>query len=127
MKKEWEKLTAAARSVKRQSTHWLQDCLIRNAGTKYGLEYGFDGIRDEDDYRARVPLISYEDILPLIQDMSEGKADVLFAGNPVAFEKTGGSGGGEKIVPYSAESIRDFRNALLPWLASLSETYSLGT
>ena len=127
MKRGWEVLTDAARTVKMQPTHWLRDSLIRNAETEYGREYGFDSIRDEDEYRSRVPLISYEDILPMIQDMSEGKADVLFAGKPAAFEKTGGSGGGEKIIPYSAESLRDFRNALLPWLDSLAETYSLGT
>jgi len=127
MRKGGKTLAEATHPIKKSHAEWLLNNLIRNAGTKYGHEYGFERIRDADDYRACVPLISYEDILPLIQDICEGRSDVLFAGKPVAFEKTGGSEGGEKIIPYSHESIKDFRNALFPWVERLSKTYALGS
>jgi hypothetical protein len=130
MKAGWEKLIAAARMAESEhagATSWLQTCLERNAATEYGRAYGFENMRDVDDYRARVPLTVYDDLKPFIEKILAGTADVLFAGNPVAFEKTGGSGGGEKIIPYSRESLRDFRNALLPWIASLAEIYGLGS
>ena len=129
VKKGWETMTASARQIKKQPdpVRWLRDCLTRNAETEYGRRYNFRDIRDENEYRERVPLISYDEIASFIEEMAEGKSNILFTGKPVAFEKTGGSGGGEKIVPYSAESLNDFRNALLPWLGSLAEIYSLGT
>ncbi|GHV35965.1 hypothetical protein FACS1894187_09760 [Synergistales bacterium] len=130
MKTGWEKLITAARTVESEragAPSWLQTCIEYNAATEYGRAYGFKNICDVDDYRTRVPLTVYEDLKPFIEKILAGTADVLFAGSPIAFEKTGGSGGGEKIIPYSRESLRDFRNALLPWIASLAGIYGLGS
>jgi hypothetical protein len=49
----------------------------------------------------------------------------LFPGLPVAFECTGGSAGGSKLIPYSDASLNDFRSALLPWLADLIARHAL--
>jgi hypothetical protein len=130
MKAGWGKLITAARTAESEcagAPSWLQTCLEHNSTTEYGRAYGFENIRDVDDYRTRVPLTVYEDLKPFIEKILAGTADVLFAGSPIAFEKTGGSGGGEKIIPYSRESLRDFRNALLPWIASLARIYGLGS
>ncbi|MDR1622285.1 MAG: GH3 auxin-responsive promoter family protein [Synergistaceae bacterium] len=64
MRASWEKLIAAARSVELKcagAPPWLHACLKRNAATKYGRAYDFENIRDEDDYRERVPLVTYDD------------------------------------------------------------------
>lgn len=125
----WEAISRNARSAvgarSRSSDFWLKECLSRNAETEYGRRYAFESIRGAEEYRARVPLVSYEDLEPSIRRIAEGTPDVLFQGLPAAFEKTGGSGGGEKIVPYTLESLRDFREALLPWLGTLVEKYRL--
>ncbi len=97
---------------------WLFDCLRRNAASEYGRRYRFDTIRSVRDFKERVPVISYEDVEPHIQRMSDGEADVLFAGRPIAFERTGGSTRGSKLIPYSSHSLRDFQAALLPWLGN---------
>jgi hypothetical protein len=55
--------------------------------------------------------------------MARGDADILFAGKPVGFERTGGSSGGSKLIPYSPASLADFQTALLPWLGSLVAEY----
>jgi hypothetical protein len=41
---------------------------------------------------------------------------VLFAGRPLAYERTSGTAAGAKLIPYSAAGLADFRQALLPWL-----------
>jgi hypothetical protein len=129
MRSGWQKLIAAAQAAESEcagAAPWLHACLKHNAATEYGRAYGFENMRGEDDYRERVPLTTYDDLEPFFRKILDGRANVLFAGNPAAFEKTGGSGGGEKIIPYSRESLRDFSNALLPWIASLPEIYGLG-
>jgi hypothetical protein len=120
----WQKLVAlgagfenAGDTAARQE-NWLFNCLHRNRATHYGEQYHFDTIRSIQDFRERVPVISYEDVEPYIQRMSDGDADVLFAGLPIAFERTGGSTGGSKLIPYSAHSLKDFQAALLPWLGN---------
>ena len=113
-------------SVRQQQETWLLDCLQRNRTTEYGRRYGFAKIRTAEAYRDQVPLAGYDDLAPWIERMAAGKADVLFAGVPVAFECTGGSTGGSKLIPYSAASLVDFQAALLPWLTELIAAYDLG-
>lgn len=112
-------------SVSARQEAWLLRCLARNRDTAYGRQYGFGQIRSAAEYRHRVPLVSYDDLAPRIMQMERGESDVLFAGLPVAFERTGGSTGGNKLIPYSAASLEDFRAAILPWLANVISALDL--
>ena len=124
----WESLQRAAESCcdeRIREDVWLIDCLRRNAETEYGRKYDFAHIHNEKEYRTMLPMVTYEDLEPEIQRIFRGEHNVLFAGSPIAFERTGGSSGGAKLIPYSPESLKDFRRALLPWLGSLVDSYSL--
>ncbi len=44
---------------------------------------------------------------------------MLTSAPPIAFEETGGSSSGRKIVPYTQASLDSFRSAVLPWLSDL--------
>jgi hypothetical protein len=108
--------------VSRQEA-WLRECLQRNRNSNYGRSYGFDRIRSADEFRDRVPLVSYEDLTPWIERIANGEASVLFEGLPGAFETTGGSAGGSKLIPYSEASLKDFRVAIMPWIADAVEIH----
>ncbi len=105
-----------AKSLEARQTEWLLACLRRNRSCEYGLRHGFDAIGSVADYRRRVPVCAYEDLAPAMQRIAAGEAGILFAGLPVAFERTGGSSGGAKLIPYTEHSLDDFRRALLRWL-----------
>ena len=94
---------------------WLENMLARNAGCAYLAACGSP--LTIGDFRARVPLCSYEDLVPWLARLQAGEPDVLFAGCPVAYERTGGSSGGAKLIPYSAPGLADFQAAVVPWLA----------
>ncbi len=100
-------------------------CLRHNRNTKYGLQHKFGTIFGIADYQMRVPIVNYDDLLPWIEDMTEGTADHLFQGRTVAFERTSGSTSAQKLIPYSAESLEDFRRGLLPWLAALPQRFGI--
>lgn len=104
---------------------WLLKCLKHNAKSAYGQKYHFDHITTIKIYQKYVPIVEYETIKPLIIQMTEGKADVLFQGLPVAFEITGGSTSGGKLIPYSDKSFEDFQYAILPWLSDISTRYGV--
>jgi hypothetical protein len=108
----WDRLAEA--SPKPAGESWLQALLTRNAQTDYLKQYGSPC--DQESFRSRVPIVSYLDLLPSLDGICRGQSDVLFTGRPVAFERTGGSSGGPKLIPYSADGLDDFRRALLPWL-----------
>src|SRR5437763_15054274 len=86
---------------------WLSSMLARNAHTAYLRGRAFD----------ELPIVSYEEILPWLERVWDGEPDVLFAGRPVAYERTAGSSGAAKLIPYSAEGLLDFQRSVVPWLA----------
>jgi hypothetical protein len=104
---------------------WLQKTLIRNQHTLYGKQYHFDCITTIEQYQNNVPLVSYEDIKPFIHRISMAESDVLFTGKALAFEMTGGSSGGAKLIPYTSESFVDFQQAILPWFHHTLSHYAI--
>jgi hypothetical protein len=97
--------------------------LARNARTAYMREHGSP--RTMNDFREQLPVISYEELTPWLDRIRDGERDVLFAGSPIAFERTAGSTGAAKLIPYSAEGLRDFQRAVVPWLHALVETHGI--
>jgi GH3 auxin-responsive promoter len=108
----WDRLAPALPPAARGP--WLETLLARNAHTTYSSQHGSP--RDQESFRARVPIVSHEDLLPYLDAIQHGQTDVLFAGRPIAYERTAGSSGGAKLIPYSSEGLEDFRRALIPWL-----------
>jgi hypothetical protein len=104
-------------------TPWLSPILARNARTAYLRRYGSPLTLDE--FRDIVPVANYEDLLPWLDRIRDGESDVLFAGRPIAFERTGGSTGGMKLIPYSAEGLRDFQRSLFPWLTQVVRSHAI--
>ncbi len=105
---------------------WLFACLKRNTESLYGSEHGFEHIDTVASYQSQVPLIRYEDVAPLVARIAGGEDDLLFSGAPVAFEVTGGSSSGGKLIPYTQESFTDFQSAVLPWFMQVSHYYGVG-
>jgi hypothetical protein len=97
------------------SSAWLHAALARNAGTAYLRQFGSP--HTVKAFRERVTICAYEDLAPYMRRIEAGDSSVLFAGHPVAYELTGGSSGGSKLIPYSREGLRDFQRCVLPWLA----------
>ena len=97
---------------------WLQTMLARNADSAYLRAYGSP--LDASSFRQQVPVMGYEDLQARwLPHLTGGEPDVLFAGQPCAYERTGGSSGGAKLIPYSVAGLLDFQAAIQPWLADV--------
>jgi len=116
----WDRLAALSNSP---SEPWLPLILSRNSHTAYMHRYGSP--RSLAGFRERVPTVCYEDLQPWLERIEHGETDVLFAGRPVAYERTGGSTGGAKLIPYSAEGLNDFQRAVLPWLTRTVKAHGI--
>jgi hypothetical protein len=110
----WQRIVTAA--CGQLDTPWLPALLTRNADTAYLRRYGSP--QTIESFRERLPLVRYEDLAPWLARIENGEGDVLFAGHPIAWERTGGSTGGPKLLPYSAAGLEDIRRAVVPWFAS---------
>ena len=90
--------------------------------TKFGCDHQFGNIQSHFDFCNNVPIRGYEEIKPYINDILDGKSDVLWSGKPRYLAKTSGTTSGVKYIPISRESIgahiRTARNAILNYVAS---------
>jgi hypothetical protein len=117
----WARL--APRDPAPQPGDWLAAVLERNAGCEYLRRHASP--RTAQAFRCDVPMVTYEQLRPWMTKVERGEADVLFAGRPVAFERTGGSSGGAKLIPYSADGLADFRRAIVPWLRDVVRRFDI--
>lgn len=97
----------------------LQRIVASNAGSHFGQTFRFDRIVSLEDYRRLVPIQTYEDFSPWIERCAAGEGGVLTVESVIAFEETGGSSAGTKLIPYTQSSLLAFRAAILPWIGDL--------
>ncbi|MGQ1943498.1 GH3 auxin-responsive promoter family protein [Ornithobacterium rhinotracheale] len=88
--------------------------------TEFGKIHHFSEIKTIKDFQERVPLQDYETLKSYIDQIVEGKENVLWPGKPLYFAKTSGTTSGTKYIPISKESmpyhIEAARNALLYYI-----------
>ncbi len=95
--------------------------LIKVGGTTtFGKEHGFGDIKNHEDFKKQVPIRDYEALSPYVQQILDGKSDVLWKGKPTYFAKTSGTTSGTKYIPITKDSIPNHinsaRNALLSYV-----------
>jgi hypothetical protein len=91
----------------------LRAILERHAACEYGRQHGFAAIQGYDDYRARVPVVGYEELRPLVERMLAGESDVLVRGAVSYFSTTSGSTAAPKFIPGTQQTITAGCDAIL--------------
>ncbi|MGM9480973.1 GH3 family domain-containing protein [Roseateles sp. NT4] len=99
-----------------QAAH-LAAILERNRDTTFGRLHGF--AEGAAHFAAQMPVCGYDTLEPWITRVADGEAGVLTAEPVLAFEETGGSTAGGKLVPYTASGLAEFQAGLRPWLDDL--------
>lgn len=104
----------------------LQQLLKQGSRTQFGKDHKLKDVKDYPEYKAAVPIRDYEAISPYINQIKEGKQNVLWKGKPLYFAKTSGTTSGVKYIPISSDSISNHigtaRNALLCYMAESNNT-----
>lgn len=90
------------------------------ANTTFGRAHAFNTIKDYKSYIQQVPTRDYEGFRSYIDEIFEGKQNVLWKGLPLYFAKTSGTTSGTKYIPISAEAmpnhVKGARDALLLYI-----------
>jgi hypothetical protein len=74
--------------------------------TEYGKRNGFNGISTYDDFKNRVPIVTYEDFEPYIEKARQGQRDIIWPGQIRNFAKSSGTTNAKsKFIPITAESL----------------------
>jgi hypothetical protein len=102
----------------------LTRLIERNRESAFGLEHRFASMASVDDFRAAVPVRTYDELLPWIDRAQRGEPRVLTSESIVVFEQTSGSSGAAKLIPYTPSLRAEFERALSPWLCDLYDSDS---
>jgi hypothetical protein len=105
-----------------QDQDGILNSLVKSAkDTVFGKDHGFENIRTYEDFKRQVPIRDYEQLKHYIEQVKEGKQNILWKGKPIYFAKTSGTTSGVKYIPISKDSISNHidtaRNALLCYIA----------
>ena len=77
--------------------------------TEFGRAHGFAAITSFEEFRARVPISTYDELRPWLDRVIAGEPSVLTREPVIAFEETGGSRSGRQAHSlYGVEPARHF-------------------
>lgn len=97
----WSGLMKAATDPKSAQAEVLLNIIRKNADTRYGREHGFKDISSYEQFAKRVPVASYEELRPYVEEQLHSGNPILTAEQPVIYNKTSGTTGQPKYVPVT--------------------------
>lgn len=99
---------------------WFRYLIQHARDTAFGKAHNFNQIRTYEEFQKAVPVSTYEDLIPYINEIKSGKPNILWPNKPAYLAKTSGTTAGIKYIPISKESIpfhiSAARNALLNYI-----------
>ena len=101
--------------------------LLKQAqNTVFGKDHSFSIIQNYADFKNHIPVRDYEGLRPYIEQIIDGKENILWPGKPLYFSKTSGTTSGTKYIPISKESMPNHitaaRDAILSYIAETKNT-----
>jgi len=104
----------------------LEKMLKVGVKTAFGKSVNLKDVNDYQSFKQSVPLQDYEKMRGWIDQIKQGKQNVLWRGRPLYFAKTSGTTSGVKYIPITKDSIPNHintaRNALLCYVAETGNT-----
>jgi hypothetical protein len=76
--------------------------------TEWGKKYGFESITSVREFQSRVPVQTYEELIPFVERLRNGEKDLLWPGEIKWFAKSSGTTSTKsKFIPMSGEALQD--------------------
>ncbi len=104
----------------------LLKLLNQAQNTVFGKDHSFSIIQNYADFKNHIPVRDYEGLRPYIEQIIDGKENILWPGKPLYFSKTSGTTSGTKYIPISKESMPNHitaaRDAILSYIAETKNT-----
>ena len=83
------------------------DLLSLGKRAKFGQQFSFSEFINAEQFRARVPMHTYEQLFPYIERAMKGEKDVLWPGEVLRFSKSSGTTNARsKFIPITQQNLR---------------------
>ncbi|KAF9678557.1 hypothetical protein SADUNF_Sadunf07G0047100 [Salix dunnii] len=105
----------------------LKEILTSNVETEYLRKYQLNGATDRESFKSKIPMVTYEDLQPLIQRIANGDKSPIFSSRPVSeFLTSSGTSAGERKLMPTIEEEMDRRQLLYSLLMPVMNLYVPG-
>lgn len=86
----------------------LYKLLAKAASTEWGIKYEFSSVNSVNDYQNRIPICTYEDLMPWVGRLRNGESNLLWPGEIKWFAKSSGTTSSKsKFIPMSREALEE--------------------
>jgi hypothetical protein len=86
----------------------LYKLLAKASDTEWGKKYDYRSISTIEEFRNRIPVQTYEEIIPYVERLRKGENNLLWPGEIRWFAKSSGTTSTKsKFIPLSRESLED--------------------
>lgn len=86
----------------------LRRLISKAQNTEWGKLYDYKSIKTYEDFKSRIPLQTYEGFEPFVEEIRQGKQQVLWPSDIRWFAKSSGTTNAKsKFLPISKESLKD--------------------
>jgi hypothetical protein len=86
----------------------LYQLLAKARSTEWGVKYSYSTISSIKEYQSRFPVQTYEDLIPFVERLRRGEANLLWPGEIKWFAKSSGTTSTKsKFIPMSSEALED--------------------
>ena len=119
----WQQFMQTAHDPMPVQAQILQGFLQKNAPTLYGRKFNFAQISDYTTYQKKLPIVEeWTTLVPYIQDIANGKSNVLTTEKLIGFEATSGSSFQSKWIPFTSTFQKSFEKAVAVWMYDLYQS-----
>ncbi|XP_047976632.1 probable indole-3-acetic acid-amido synthetase GH3.1 [Salvia hispanica] len=115
------------RNVDGVQEHVLAQILSQNSETEYLKALHLAGATDRQTFKSKIPMVTYQDIQPLIQRIANGDRSPILSARPISefLTSSGTSAGERKLMPTISEEW-DRRRILYSLLMPVMDQYVKG-
>ncbi|KAK6121479.1 hypothetical protein DH2020_044779 [Rehmannia glutinosa] len=105
----------------------LAKILTQNAETEYLKGFNLNGATDRETFKSKIPIVTYDDLQPLIRRMADGDSSPILTTHPVSefIVSTGTSSGEGKLIP-STKADSNLRLRLFSLIMPVTGQYAQG-
>jgi len=87
---------------------WFQNLISTAQHTEWGKMHGYESIFNQEQFKERVPIQTYDSLKPYIEKMLSGEQNVLWPSEIKWFAKSSGTTNDRsKFIPVSEESLEE--------------------
>ncbi len=115
--RQFAQFERAAQNLRQVQRDALLKRIALNRDSSFGRDHNFASISSVENFRARIPITSYEYYEPYIERMKAGQTDALLGAGQklVMFAMTSGTHAARKFIPITEEFVKEFRRGWFTW------------